>query len=383
MYDDGTAENGYTNNLTGTFRIGNFYPLTATASGVIKSFDIYFSSNANSSAQSCVIYIYKADQTTIIGQSPPFINNAGVWPAGIWVNVVCPDIPYSGPFYAMVDYSGYTSLPMKNFLDCDTQVIQPGYPNGLGFMNNNGAWSPAGPFYGNTIATFIERANVCESSSKDKDAPITTIDPLQLPNNQVLSHSDNAPSLGNISGNSNVAVGAPPVVAPNSPAGSQLLGYNVYRTHDDSINGNFYIVNSGYVQDTTYADPHANSTHLNSSWKYYVTVVFQDSLNPGHIVCEPASDTITINFPAVGINDQANSSISVYPNPANDLVYVVSTNDIKKIEVLNYIGQMVYTNNDVNLKKVQLNVTSFKSGVYFVKITTNSGIKTTKVTVTH
>ena len=90
-----------------------------------------------------------------------------------------------------------------------------------------------------------------------------------------------------------------------------------------------------------------------------------------------------ITFPAVGINDLTNSSLSLYPNPANDVVNVVSTNDIKTIEVLNYIGQAIYTNKDINLKSLQFNVSSFQSGVYFVKVTTVSGIKTTKITVTH
>jgi len=47
------------------------------------------------------------------------------------------------------------------------------------------------------------------------------------------------------------------------------------------------------------------------------------------------------------------------------------------------VGQMIYKNNDVNLKVTQLNVANFTSGVYFVKITTVSGTKTTKLTVTH
>jgi hypothetical protein len=172
---------------------------------------------------------------------------------------------------------------------------------------------------------------------------------------------------------------------PNGPTGSQLMGYNVYRTPEGNINGPFSKINPLPLSDTTYADDHGSGTPLASSWKYYVTVVFHDSLsgNPNSILCEPSSDTIMINFPAVGIDNQGDNSISLYPNPANDVVYVVSTNDIKKLEVLNYIGQMVYTNNNVNLKKVQLNVTSFKAGVYFVKVTTASGIKTTKITVTH
>jgi len=381
MYDSGIADNGYSYNPAGLVQLGDYFPLAAGVSGVIKSFDMYFSSNSNSSAQSCVVYLYKADQTTIFGQSPSFINTGGVWPAGSWVNVPCPDIPYTGPFYAMVDYT-VTSTPYKNFFDVDQSTVQPGFPLGLGFANIGGTWSPAASIWGTPMATFIQRANVCENG-KDKDAPVTTIDPSQLPTYKNLPRQDAAISLGAITDHSNVTVGPAPFITPNSPAGSQSLGYNVYRTHDDSINGSFFKVNTGYWPDTTYQEVHLSSTHLGSSWKYYVTVVFQDSLNPGDILCEPTSDTILIMFPTVGINDLTNSSISLYPNPADDVVYIVSTNDIKTIEVLNYIGQTVYMNNSVNLKKAQLNVTSFKSGVYFVKITTTSGIKTTKITVTH
>jgi hypothetical protein len=327
------------------------------------------------------VYFYKADQTTIFGQSPAFINNAGVWPAGLWVNVPCPDIPYTGPFYAMVDYT-ITATPDKNFFDVDETTVQPGFPSGLGFANIGGTWSPAASVWGTGNATFIQRVNVCESSM-DKDAPVTTIDPFQLPTFKNLPRQAEAVSLGTLTDHSNVAVAPPPLITPNTPAGSQLLGYNVYRTKDDSINGSFIKVNPGYVMDTTYTETHLPTTQGPLSWKYYVTVVFQDSLNPGHILCEPTSDTILIMFPAVGINDPTNSSISLYPNPANDVVNIVSTNDIKTIEVLNYIGQTVYKNNSVNLKKVELNVTSFKSGVYFVKVTTTSGIKTVKITVTH
>jgi hypothetical protein len=87
-------------------------------------------------------------------------------------------------------------------------------------------------------------------------------------------------------------------------------------------------------------------------------------------------------FPATGI-DQLTNSISLYPNPANDLVNVVSTNDIKTIEVLDYIGKTIYRNDDVNLKNTKLDVANYNSGVYFVKITTTVGVKTIKLTVTH
>jgi Secretion system C-terminal sorting domain len=382
MYDSGIADNAYSYGTAASLiQIGNFFNLGAGTSGVIKSFDMWFSSNSSTSAQSCIVYLYKADQTTIFGQSPSFMNEGAPWTSGTWVNVPCPDIPYTGPFYAMVDYT-VTSTPNKNFFGADQSTVQPGFPLGMGFANLNGTWSSAASIWGTPMATFLQRANVCENG-KDKDAPVTTIDPFSLPTYKNLPRQADAISTGTITDHSNVTVPPPPAITPNSPAGSQMMGYNVYRTKDDSINGSFIMVNNGFVHDSTFQEIHAPTTHLGSSWKYYVTVVFRDSLNPSNILCEPTSDTILITFPVVGINDLTNSSITLYPNPANDLVYIVSTNDIKTIEVLNYIGQTVYTNNDVNQKKAQLNVTSFKAGVYFVKITTTNGIKTTKITVTH
>jgi hypothetical protein len=64
-------------------------------------------------------------------------------------------------------------------------------------------------------------------------------------------------------------------------------------------------------------------------------------------------------------------------------VNIVSTNDIRTIEVLNYIGQTIYKTNDVNQKVTKLDIGSFNAGEYLVKITTMSGIATTKVTVIH
>ena len=86
--------------------MGNYYPIPAYTAGVIKSVDMYFSSiSGTTTAQSCIVYFYKPDHTTIIGQSAAFINNGAAWPSGTWDNVACADIPYTGPFYAMVDYT--------------------------------------------------------------------------------------------------------------------------------------------------------------------------------------------------------------------------------------------------------------------------------------
>ena len=56
---------------------------------------------------------------------------------------------------------------------------------------------------------------------------------------------------------------------------------------------------------------------------------------------------------------------------------------IRTIEVMNFVGQSVFTMTSVDSKTAKVNVTTLRSGVYFVKVTTSEGIRTTKITVTH
>jgi hypothetical protein len=377
IFDSGNADNGYSINPGFTFEMGNFFDISTSATGVIKSFDMYFQSTSSSSAQNCVVTVYDATHTNIIGTSAPFLNTGDPYPSGSWLNVPVSDIPFTGPFYAMIDYT-VTSTPVKNYWGCDLSTVQPGFPSGLGFANQAGVWSTAASAFGlGTPLTFLQRAHVCENGAKDKDAPVTTIDPSTMP--QAGARSLASVNAGLIMGN---VAATPPPASPEAPAGSLFKGYNIYRTDDGNITGPFHKVNTAFWPDTVYAEVHPSTTNA-TSWKYYVTALFQDSLNLGVTLCESPSDTITILFPAVGIADLTTGSISLYPNPANDLVNIVSTNDIKTIEVLDYIGQTIYKANDVNLKATKLEVSTFTAGVYFVKITTSNGIKTSKITVTH
>jgi hypothetical protein len=169
---------------------------------------------------------------------------------------------------------------------------------------------------------------------------------------------------------------------PHSPAGSLLLGYNVWRTPDNATSP-FWQINTGIINELTYQDIHPDTIGSATSWSYYVTAVFQDSLNPGTDLCEPASDTITVLFPTVSLNELTNSLLSLYPNPATNIVNIVSANEIRTIEMLNFTGQRIFADKYVNRKNIKLNVSSFKSGIYFVKVTTTYGIRVAKITVTH
>jgi len=60
---------------------------------------------------------------------------------------------------------------------------------------------------------------------------------------------------------------------------------------------------------------------------------------------------------------------------------IASGNLIKKVEILNFIGQVVVNNPFVETTKLQMNVSALQPGVYFIRITTEKEIRTGKVTI--
>ncbi|MCX6267837.1 MAG: choice-of-anchor J domain-containing protein, partial [Bacteroidetes bacterium] len=149
-----------------------------------------------------------------------------------------------------------------------------------------------------------------------------------------------------------------------------VLGYDIYRKTPAGTD--FVKINSAMVTDTAYTDP----ALVAGGYKYYVLSVFEE--------CTMASpsDTVTIDV-MTGIAPITQNGISIYPNPATDVVNITSDYTITGVEVMNFVGQTVYSNGNVDAKVAKLNVTTFKSGVYFVKVSTTEGVRTVKITVTH
>ena len=74
------------------------------------------------------------------------------------------------------------------------------------------------------------------------------------------------------------------------------------------------------------------------------------------------------------------TEVSIYPNPATDVLNIVSNNTINRVRVLNSVGQIMF-NNQLNNRILNLNTTDYQSGIYFTQIETNDGIITEKVTI--
>jgi len=81
----------------------------------------------------------------------------------------------------------------------------------------------------------------------------------------------------------------------------------------------------------------------------------------------------------VGV-DNHETTTSIYPNPAKNVLNITSNENINRVEVFNMMGQMVGAY-DANDTYTQINTTAFANGVYTVKIETENGTTTRKFTV--
>jgi hypothetical protein len=72
----------------------------------------------------------------------------------------------------------------------------------------------------------------------------------------------------------------------------------------------------------------------------------------------------------VGINDYAEDEILIYPNPAQDMVYIQSGKPIMEVDIINNLGQTVASSENTN----SVNVYNLATGIYHIVIKTNDNI---------
>ncbi len=92
-----------------------------------------------------------------------------------------------------------------------------------------------------------------------------------------------------------------------------------------------------------------------------------------------AIDSLYVDL-CTGIFTPEIGQISIYPNPASDLISVCSGEKIRKVEVFNYTGQLVIQRNTSG-KTVRINIASLQKGVYLFLIETENGTVTKHVIV--
>ena len=94
-----------------------------------------------------------------------------------------------------------------------------------------------------------------------------------------------------------------------------------------------------------------------------------------HVIVSENLDTIP-NTTAINVV-QAASAITLYPNPATDIVYIdlgnSSDNGAARVQIVDLLGKQVYLSGKISQTSVlQLNTSQFEKGIYFVNIINGS-----------
>ncbi len=196
-------------------------------------------------------------------------------------------------------------------------------------------------------------------------AHVQTVTGVTMPMSLVQEQYNNAPAVLKTNPNH---VSVNPVFAASGSR--ELSGYNIYR----SQNGADYEL-IDFTTETTYTD----AVTENGNYCYMVTAVWASETDN----CESAFTNETCeDVTTVGIGDpNANaSSFSMYPNPADDHVFITTSGDLKRVTVYNALGQLVIDQITTG-KQYELKTATYTIGVYMVRVETEAGVTTRTLTV--
>lgn len=141
-----------------------------------------------------------------------------------------------------------------------------------------------------------------------------------------------------------------------------LAGLSSYPTFNppnmiDHIGNNRLLSDSFYVRESS-----GVMSQLSSQINQYL------STTSDHYPVYARYDFKRRTQPTVGLNEAQKISVSIFPNPAKQLVTIEVASPITKVQLTNMLGQTVLTSN-----QSQFNISLLKAGIYTVTIQTATG----------
>ena len=134
-------------------------------------------------------------------------------------------------------------------------------------------------------------------------------------------------------------------------------------------------------------------TILNSSTFDEANNKYAIETNLGITIIDPANGTIINTFPnsvawrgmeyedltPLSVIEYSFLTFQVYPNPTNDIIKISTVNNlgISYLEIINNLGQVIFTKKYPGLKEISISLNEYNSGLYFLKI--NKGFETIRI----
>jgi hypothetical protein len=121
-------------------------------------------------------------------------------------------------------------------------------------------------------------------------------------------------------------------------------------------------------------DPVASvNLYANTGNEYYIDDVEWGALKDDACVSSTRTETVVTVLDCSNILELANGNLDIYPNPNNGLFTISNSEDIIKVTVTDVHGKIVESINEINLNKVDVDLTDLERGMYMINVETNNG----------
>ena len=159
----------------------------------------------------------------------------------------------------------------------------------------------------------------------------------------------------------------------------ELAHFNVYRS--ETAMGEYSLIGTVMAEEGVSEYCYFDAAEM-GEYCYKVTAVYMSEEDE----CESdfALDMAEeMDYVCILITDVENPealTTNLYPNPTRDQITITASAEMTRLTVINYVGQ-VMMNSEMNQSKYVLNTSNFESGVYVVRIETESEVITKRFAV--
>ncbi len=88
-------------------------------------------------------------------------------------------------------------------------------------------------------------------------------------------------------------------------------------------------------------------------------------------ITETTNGNVVVTATALGISEVKDSKVSLFPNPAHNMLTIQSGVNVAKVEVMNTLGQTVLSSTSLN--NGTLDVSALTNGMYILHVTSEAG----------
>jgi hypothetical protein len=143
------------------------------------------------------------------------------------------------------------------------------------------------------------------------------------------------------------------------------------------------VFTSGISRGTfTYVGPVAAANlYANTGNKYYVDNVEWAALKDDACISGSRTEAIVEVNNCTGINSISNSDFAIFPNPNKGEFTVSNSSDIVNVIITDVQGKVVYSMNNINLNKINVNISDLEKGMYMINVETKNTTITESVIV--